>query len=135
MEKARTEYRSLAEKWPAGPFAKTAAGRAKALDELNTKQFYDWLAKYEPPKPLSREPGTPGVRPDFLQEPDAGTLNLPATLDETPTFPSFATEPSSEDKPAAEPAADDKPATEPAPPSEEKPAADEPPAEAAPQQN
>lgn len=80
LDKARTAYSELAEKFPEGPFAAAAKGRTAKLEEHGTKAFYDWLAKYEPPAPLSGEPGTPGARPDFLKEPDAGTLNVPSSL-------------------------------------------------------
>ena len=154
LEKARTEYRSLAEKWPQGPFAEVANSRANDLEQPNTKQFYDWLAKYEPPAPLSKEPGTPGARPDFLQEPDAGagSLKLPSSLDDTKTpFPSLGGEPvegasDAKSEGDAEPAFPEleMPADEPAPeaappeekPSDEKPAdekpADEKPSEESP---
>ncbi len=94
LEKARTEYRSLAEKWPQGPLPRRPSPGPTTSSNRSTKQFYDWLAKYEPPAPLSKEPGTPGARPDFLQEPDAGTLKLPSSLDDTQTpFPSLGGEP------------------------------------------
>ncbi len=108
LEKARSEYRALAQKWPDSPFAATSEARAKDLEELPTKQFYDWIAKYEPPKALSREPGTPGARPDFLSEPDAGTLQLPSSLGDTtapfPSLPGLTETPSAEDPPADSPA-------------------------------
>jgi hypothetical protein len=135
LEKARSEYRALAQKWPDSPFAATSEARAKALDELPTKQFYDWIAKYEPPKALSQEPGTPGARPDFLKEPDAGTLQMPSSLgDTTSPFPSLpsATESKAGEQPAAEPAstpelpAADAPATAPAEPAPAEPAPAEP---------
>ena len=138
LEKARSEYRSLAQKWPDSPFAATSEARAKDLEALPTKQFYDWIARYEPPKALSAEPGTPGARPDFLKEPDAGTLQMPSSLgDTTSPFPSLpgATESKAPDQPATTPTstpelpAADAPATtpaEPAPSDGAKPAADGP---------
>ena len=91
LERARKEYRALATQWPESPFAAAAEARAKDLDELGTKTFYDWLAKYEPPPPLSTEPGTPGSRPNFLEEPDrGGILQLPPILEKAagPALPS-----------------------------------------------
>ncbi len=135
LEKARSEYRSLAQKWPDSPFAATSEARAKDLETQSTKQFYDWLAKYEPPRSLSQEPGTPGARPDFLKEPDAGTLQLPSSLgDTTSPFPSLpgATESKAGEEPASTPdlPAADAPASAPAdtapaeaPPAESAPAA------------
>lgn len=93
LEKARTAYIELAEKFPEGPFAAVAKSRAAKLEEHGTKAFYDWLAKYTPPAPLSGEPGTPGARPDFLKEPDAGTLNLPSSLSDPGTkLPALGTD-------------------------------------------
>ncbi len=69
LEKARAEYSSLAEKWPTGPFAQAAKSRLDDLDQLSTKQFYDWLASYEPPAPLSKEPGTPVRGPTSCRSP------------------------------------------------------------------
>jgi len=102
LEKAREEYQTVAEKWPQGPFTATAKARAADLERQGTKQFYDWLARYEPPAPLSKEPGKPGARPDFLQEPDAGTMKLPSSLGDSKPLPNLGDTPS--ETPAAEPA-------------------------------
>ncbi len=119
LEKARSEYRSLAQKWPGSPFAAAAEARASDLDQLPTKQFYDWIAKYEPPKPLSQEPGTPGARPDFLKEPDTGTLQLPSSLDDNAApFPNLPGVSATDSKNGQEEAAEEPPASpEPEPPS------------------
>ncbi|REK17516.1 MAG: hypothetical protein DWQ37_06015 [Planctomycetota bacterium] len=125
LEKARSEYRTLAEKWPEGPFHETAEQRAEDLDRMSTKQFYDWLARYEPPAASSGDPGIPGVRPDFMQEPDAGTLQLPSSLEDSGPLPSFEIEPTGEapsgEEPAAEPSGEE--------PAAEAPAEDDAPAE------
>lgn len=93
LDKARDAYRKLAETYPNSAYAAPSESRAKALEQQGTKQFYDWVAKYEPPAALSREPGTPGKRPDFLKEPDAGTLTVPSSLGESSTtFPNLGTE-------------------------------------------
>jgi hypothetical protein len=98
LDEARAQYRELAKQWPDGPFAAVAEARARELDELPTKNFYDWLARYEPPSATG--PGTPGARPDFLQEPDAGgMLDLPSSA--TPVLPSITDEPLG-DKPATD---------------------------------
>jgi hypothetical protein len=137
LENARETYNKLATNWPESPFAATAKARASVLETQPAKQFYDWIAKYEPPKPLSGEPGTPGARPDFLKEPDVGTLNVPGSLGDKsgPSFPSVTTEPAAgtpaatPELPAATPApAADTPAATP-----EAPAAGTPAAEPAPQ--
>jgi tetratricopeptide (TPR) repeat protein len=126
LEKARTAYNELAEKFPEGPFAAAAKSRAAKLEQHNTKAFYDWLASYEPPAPLSNEPGTPGARPDFLKEPDAGTLKVPSTLtDPALKLPGLGNEPAAEEAGTTEnapliPGADATPA-DPAPAEESKP--------------
>lgn len=86
---ARASYEKLVKDWPDGPFKSAAEARLKDLERADTKDFYDWFAKYEPPKPLSKEPGTPGARPDFLQEPTSGGgLNLPSAIDDNTPLPS-----------------------------------------------
>jgi hypothetical protein len=58
------------------------------LDRLATKNFYDWLARYEPPRPMAGEPGTPGTRPDFLKDPlDDTGAELPSAIDNPPAGP------------------------------------------------
>jgi hypothetical protein len=135
LDRARGEYRTLAEKWPAGPFAATARARASDLERLPAKTFYDWLAKYEPPPPLTGELGKPGERPDFLKEPDEGNilklpgLAEPASAPELPTVSpagetprSEGTPKASDDKKPVEPTAD-----KPSAPSDEKPVEPQPP--------
>jgi predicted negative regulator of RcsB-dependent stress response len=140
LDDARASYNKLATDWPESPFAATAKARAAILESQPTKQFYDWIAKYEPPKPLSGEPGTPGARPDFLKEPDVGTLNVPGSLGDKsgPSFPSGTTEPAAgtpaapPEQPAAEtPAAIPAPAAETPAATPETPAAGTPAAEPA----
>jgi hypothetical protein len=130
---ARTEYLSIGEKWPDSPYKKDAEERAAALDTTATKEFYDWLARYEPPRTMANEPGVPGVKPDFLSDPAAdNSIKLPSAIDDSTPLPSFGAEPSG--APAATPT--DTPATEapaaetPAAPTSEAPAT--PPAEAPP---
>ncbi|MBI3837475.1 MAG: hypothetical protein HY288_06030 [Planctomycetia bacterium] len=129
LDKARDEYRSIAKQWPDSPYAEVADKRAKDLDQQGTKEFYDWFAKYEPPRPLSKEPGTPGAKPNFLDESslDDKGLKLPSVIDDKTPLPKVTGEPESappgdETKPAdgqppVEPAAE-----EPAAPADDKPA-------------
>jgi tetratricopeptide (TPR) repeat protein len=120
LEKARESYNKLATTWPESPFAATAKARAQILESQPTKQFYDWIARYEPPKALSGEPGTPGARPDFLKEPDVGTLNVPNSLGDAPAkFPTLTPESASGEAPAA----GETPASTPELPAAEAPAA------------
>jgi hypothetical protein len=146
--KAREEYRSIATKWPDSPYAAPAEARAKDLDRMATKSFYDWFAKYEPPRPMAKEPGSPGVRPDFMKDTlDEGGLKLPSLLDSNPSDsgspPPDLGIPAADDTPAEPakseaagdvPAATETPAAEPpaTEPPASAPAADKP-AEPAPQ--
>jgi hypothetical protein len=133
LAKARDEYRSLVKRWPDSPYAAPAKARADDLDRAETKQFYDWFAKYEKPRTMSNQPGTPGARPDFLKDPlDPGGLKMPSILDdaskagEAPTIPPAAegaapAEPSEQkpdDQPSSEPSSE-KPAESPAEPAAE----------------
>ncbi len=141
LAKAREEYRSIATKWPDSPYAAPAEARAKDLDRLATKTFYDWFAKYEPPRPMSREPGTPGVRPEFMQDTlDEGSLKLPSLLDgESPPpdlgAPATLEKPAETDNPEAggdAPAATEEPPAA-APDTTSAPSETPPPSEPAPQ--
>jgi hypothetical protein len=109
LAKASEEYRSIAERWPDSPYAAPALERAKDLDRAETKQFYDWFAKYEPPRPMSNEPGTPGARPDFLKDPlEPGSLKLPSILDESKSGTTRSPEADTADEsPAESPSATD----------------------------
>ena len=89
-------------KWPDSPYAAPAEARAKDLDRPATKTFYDWFAKYEPPRPMAKEPGTPGVRPDFMKDPlDDGGLKLPSAASTTSRrSPELRRDPATDEKPA-----------------------------------
>ena len=132
LAEARKEYRSIGEKWPNSPYAKDATERANDLDEASTKSFYDWLAAYEPPRPLGNEPGVPGARPDFLKDPLEGGVKLPSAIDDNSALPKVGDEPAEtpagDPPPAAETPAADAPASAPA----ETPAAETPAPEAKP---
>jgi hypothetical protein len=125
LEKARQEYQSLAITWPDSPFAATAKARAEDLKETPTKKFYDWLARYEPPPPLRNEPGTPGVGPNFLEEPDAGGILDTPLMKESksgPALPSVIEQQGAAEGDADAPDADATPES-PATPEAETPAA------------
>lgn len=133
LEVARGDYDKLVKDFPESPFADDAKKRAADLNQAEAKSFYDWLAKYEPPKPLSKEPGTPGARPDFLKEPGAGNMQTLPPLAEgaapagTPAA-APATEAPATETPAA-PAAEgtpETPAENPAAPATEAPATEAP---------
>jgi hypothetical protein len=117
LANAREEYRSIGQKWPGSPYAKDANRRADDLDRSATKNFYDWLARYEPPRPMAAEPGTPGARPDFLKDPlDDSGAELPSAIDGSTALPDLG--------PAAAPATGDeppKPDVAPSPESSEAP--------------
>lgn len=123
LANARTEYRSIGEKWPDSPYKKDAEERAAALDTTSTKEFYDWLARYEPPRAMANEPGTPGARPDFLSDPAAdSSIKLPSAIDDSTPLPKFGESPSGEpaaapaETPAETPAAETPPTDTPATP-------------------
>lgn len=79
LEKARSDYKKLAEGWPAGVYSAAAKGRLADLERSSTKQFYDWFAKYEPPKASSPS----GKRPEFIEESlDKTDVELPSALDD-----------------------------------------------------
>ncbi len=127
LAKARDEYRQIGKNWPDSPYVAVAEARAKDLDQQDTKSFYDWFARYEPPRPLSNEPGTPGVRPDFLKDPlEGGGLKIPSVTDDSSTPPADSADGAQPEstQPADEKPADDKPGDE--KPGDEKPVDDKP---------
>ncbi len=127
LEKARNEYRSIAEKWPDSVYASVAEERADDLDRMATKGFYDWLAAYEPPRPLAKDPGTPGLRPDFLKDPlESGGPQLPSATDGGAALPKFELNPSATEPSGDEPDADKKPDAEPPGDKPEAPADEKP---------
>ena len=138
LDKARTEYLSIAKQWPDSVFAGTATARAEDLDRPATKEFYDWVAKYEPPRPLSGEPGLPGVRPEFLKDSLEEGVQSPGAGGQKPQssiFPPVTITPLNKSGEASEEPDSEKPATaeseQPSEPKAEAPGepAAEPPAE------
>jgi hypothetical protein len=125
LAEARKEYRSIAERWPNSPYVQDATARANDLEKASTKNFYDWLAAYEPPRPLGTEPGVPGAKPDFLKDPlEGSSVKLPSAIDDNTPLPKLG------DEPAETPAGDAATPTTPTEaPAAETPAA-EPPASA-----
>lgn len=75
LPKAREQYEQLVKEFPNCAFAGTAADRVKELDGLQTKQFYDWFASYEPP----RGTANPNSKPLF---------DLPSDIDSKESLPS-----------------------------------------------
>jgi hypothetical protein len=112
LEDARKEYRSIGEKWPSSAYEAAANARAKDLDELRTKNFYDWLAKYEPPKPVNQGPGQPGVKPDFLKDNLEGDIKLPSALDKDSAAPATDSAPGETSAQADTPTQGESPAPE-----------------------
>jgi hypothetical protein len=76
LDKAKEEYQRLKDKWPNGLYASVAAQRLEDLNQLATKEFYDWFAEYEPKSPAAGGLGTPGIKPPFEvpEDPDFGSL-------------------------------------------------------------
>ncbi|MGD9719603.1 MAG: tol-pal system YbgF family protein [Pirellulales bacterium] len=123
LDDARKEYRELVSKWPDSPYAQDAKQRADDLDRASTKEFYDWLARYEPPRSMTNEPGTPGAKPDFLKDPLEGAgVDLPSAIEGSTPLPKFGTEggPQLGTEPAGDAPAEQPPASE-APPSASAP--------------
>jgi hypothetical protein len=112
LDKAREEYRSIQKQWPDSPYVQVAEKRAKDLDQQGTKEFYDWFAKYEAPRPMSKEPGTPGAKPNFLDDSslDDKGLNLPSVIGDKTPLPKISGEPASSDDETK--SADDQPPAE-----------------------
>ncbi|MEX2114896.1 MAG: hypothetical protein WD845_17010 [Pirellulales bacterium] len=136
LASARKEYLSIGQQWADSPYKQDADERAAALDEASTKDFYDWLARYEPPRSMVGQPGIPGAKPDFLSDPleDSGA-KLPSAIDDSSALPEFGSEPSAGpslgEEPAAEAPAETSPAAAdeaapPAPSETDKPAESEP---------
>lgn len=111
LNTARGEYKAVAE--AGGAFAAQAKQRREDLNRTEIKEFYDWVAKYEPPKPAEK----PDKRPDFLNDnlEGASGMQLPASI--TDRLPTTVTPPSKTSE-SATPAAESPPAESP-----EKPAA------------
>ncbi len=116
LDESKAAYEKLLKRWPDGPLKEVAAKRVAALGETSTKQFYDWLAKYEP-KSLDKEPGTPGLKSEFnsslLENPhvDASKIELLTPKTETTEKPEGDAKPAeTTDKPKADQPPADKPA-------------------------
>ncbi|MFH1264987.1 MAG: hypothetical protein ABIK89_04625, partial [Planctomycetota bacterium] len=62
LDKAITTYEELVAKWPQGAYCALAMRRLEELERLDTKDFYDKFAKFEPRPPLA---GGPGQGPAF----------------------------------------------------------------------
>jgi len=134
LDKAEKEYEQLLTEFPNGVYSLEAKRRDDDLKKNSTKQFYDWLAKYEPEKRASKEPGTPGERLEFSDKALDRELNLD---DLGKKFPAFSTtgdrkEPASDAESKKTDDGDAKPADGKSDSSDEKPAAPEKDSKAAP---
>ena len=57
-------------KWPDSPYAAAGRGASQGSGSARRPRTSTiGLPSYEPPRPMAKEPGTPGVRPDFLKDP------------------------------------------------------------------
>jgi hypothetical protein len=111
IKKAEDEYRAIVDKWPDTPVALAADRRAKDLNRMETREFYDWFAKQDIGKRISPHPGMPGLKspfnldmlPDSPGQPGAAGDGIPA--DGTAVTPDAPAAASSEGAaPAASPA-------------------------------
>jgi hypothetical protein len=81
IKKAEAEYQAIAEKWSDAPVALAAEKRVKDLKRMQTREFYDWLAKQDIGKRISPHPSMPGLKSPF-------NLNiLPDSPDQSGTVP------------------------------------------------
>jgi tetratricopeptide (TPR) repeat protein len=76
LDKAEKEYEQLLSEFPNSAYAVEAKRRADDLKKNSTKEFYDWLAKYEPEKRAAKQPGRPGESLDFSDKALDKELNL-----------------------------------------------------------
>ena len=80
LEQARSEYGAVIKGWPDSALAEVARERTANLDRSSTKHFYDWLARYTPPRRVS-QPGTPGRKPEFnIENVNPDDVKLPSVL-------------------------------------------------------
>ena len=130
FDEARSGYETVIEKHPNGLYAVRSKERLDDLNQSSTKEFNEWFASFEPPKP-AKGPGRPGEKPDFDFLPEAPT-NPKGTsvLDGLPTsgadkLPSAADKlPEGESATGAEKAGEgEQPAETPPPAAPEPPAA------------
>lgn len=84
LEEASREYSKLVKDYPNAPYVPFSKERIEDLKRTSTKQLYDWLASYQPRRPLANEPGTPGKRPEFSTENLGGEpdFKIPSVVDE-----------------------------------------------------
>ena len=83
LDRARREYQIVVERWPDTAVGLDAKNRLEGLNREPIKRFYDWLAKYEPKRSVSQQPGTPGLKPDFnIDDLDPNDIRLPSAFEE-----------------------------------------------------
>jgi hypothetical protein len=120
LTRARELYNDIVRE--GGPFAAAAKERAEDLDRAETKEFYAWLASYQPPRPVEK----PDKKIDFIKEPlsdGASSLGLqPLISKDSPLMNTGSTPPGAAKPPTGEAASPggESPAAAPA---GEKPAA------------
>lgn len=89
LQAVRVDYDAIVKE--GGPFADAARQRATDLDRGETKAFYDWFAKYEPPRPSDK----PEPKFDFLNESldRASGVRLPSNVGGKPAGPATESTP------------------------------------------
>ena len=80
LDLARQNYRRLAA-IDGSPYAGVAERRAAELDRPAVKTFYDWFNKYSAARPMEKEPGIPGLRPNFNKDALPDDVKLPSVID------------------------------------------------------
>jgi tetratricopeptide (TPR) repeat protein len=138
LDRARSDYEKVIKQFSDSSLADPARSHLARLNQMSTKEFYDWFAKQDPRPPVpEKEPGTPGQKPLFdLTDPAApGDLKLPSAtsgpapgagvLPPADTVPSVGSAPPAGDassgaKPAVETPAEAAPKSQAAPPATDK---------------
>ncbi|MFH1922126.1 MAG: hypothetical protein ABIP48_19860 [Planctomycetota bacterium] len=135
LDKAIKTYEELVAKWPQGAYCELATRRLEELERLDTKDFYDKFAKFEPRPPLADGPGGLGQGPAFDLDnlSDEGAFSRVSEAlglddaeaeetmtDEESSAPAEPDAPPAQDQPAPEQPAPEQPAPEPPAPEPEE---------------
>lgn len=76
LEKAKSAYQQLLDRWPESPLAKRAQERIANLNSPETQDFYKWFFAQEPVTPPAFDPAT-SQSLDVPSEPD---VTIPSTI-------------------------------------------------------
>lgn len=126
LKDAAEDYKTVIQRWPTSPYSAMANKRVEDLEQQQTKEFYDWFAKYQPPKaPAAGErpifdhdsllnSGLPSSSNDIKLPSNLDLLDGPAPTTTTPSTTTPATAPpATTDEPKKEEPKTEAPATTP----------------------